>query len=214
MATIDWSDRLRPLFEKYREKKHPLDYKNRYQLLVMVILSAQDSDRNINLLATALFKRFPSMDDLAAAKPEELYRFIRTVRNSTNKTKWLIELAKTVGSDKSIPKTMEKLIELPGVGRKSANVIIRESKGKAEGVIVDLHVLRVAPRIGLASGDKAEKIEKQLMEIIPQTHWNDAGMAFSFLGREICRPTNPKCGECVMIKHCEYYKNVIKKKPK
>jgi endonuclease III len=100
---------------------------------------------------------------------------------------------------------MAELIKLPGIGRKSANVIIRESGDHAEGIIVDLHVLRVAPRLGIAVGDKPEKIEKQLMEIIPQNRWNETGMSMSFLGREICRPTNPKCNICVMNKVCKYY---------
>lgn len=214
MAKTNWLDYLLPLFEKYRGRKHPLDYKNRYQLVVMVVLSAQDSDRNINRLAPALFERYPSMEALAKAKPEDLYRYLRGVRYFANKAKWLIEMATTVESDRNIPTTLKELTKLKGIARKSANVIIRESGGEAEGIIVDLHVLRVVPRIGIAKEEKAEKLEKQLMEVLPQKYWNEAGMAFSFLGREICRPTNPKCEECVMIKVCEYYKNVIKKKPK
>ena len=100
---------------------------------------------------------------------------------------------------------MAELIKLPGIGRKSANVIIRESGDNAEGIIVDLHVIRVAPRLGIAEGDKPEKIEKQLMEIIPQNRWNETGMALSYLGREICRPTDPKCKSCMMNKVCRYY---------
>ena len=89
-------------------------------------------------------------------------------------------------------------------------MIIRESGGKAEGVIVDLHVLRVAPRLGVAIGDKPEKIERQLMEVMPQEKWNEIGMALSFLGREICRPTNPKCDECILNSICDYYKSGLK----
>ena len=100
---------------------------------------------------------------------------------------------------------------LPGIGRKSGNVIIRESGSKAEGVIVDLHVVRVAPRIGLASGTQPEKIEKQIMGIVPEDRWNDIGMALSFLGREICRPTDPKCTVCIMNKVCSYYNGTANK---
>lgn len=211
---IDWAEALPPLFKKYKGRQHPLDYKNRYQLVVMVILSAQMTDRNVNLLAPALFERYPSLEALAKAKVEELYRHLRGVRNFANKAKWLIETATIVKKDDNIPTTMDELVKLPGIARKSANVIIRELGTTAEGIIVDLHVLRVVPRIGIAREDKAEKLEKRLMEILPQQYWNDAGMAFSFLGREICRPTNPKCSDCVMVKHCEYYKNVIKKRQK
>src|SRR6187402_3411708 len=125
----------------------------------MVVLSAQDSDRNINKLAPALFKEFPDMKALSTATPETLYPFISKVRNFGNKTKWLLEIARTVKSDKMIPKTMEELTALPGIGRKSANVILRESGLPAEGIIVDLHVVRVAPRIGVASGTDPKKIE-------------------------------------------------------
>ena len=202
---VNWGEALQPLFKKYRRKKHPLDYKSRFQLVVMVILSAQDSDRHINEIAPPLFKAFPSMKQLAKAKPGALRKFIGKVRNFANKTKWLMTLANTVGADAKIPTTLEGLTALPGIGRKSANVIIRESGGEAEGIIVDLHVLRVAPRLGIATGTDPKKIEQQLMEAIPKKDWNGAGMAFSFLGRETCRPTNPNCAECVINKVCAYY---------
>jgi len=202
---MEW---LEPLIKQYANRKHPLDYKSRYQLLAMVILSAQDSDKHINELAPAFFEIYPTVADLALAQPEDLHRYIGTVRNFGNKSNWLVKLAQTIGSDDKIPTTMETLTKLPGVGRKSANVIIRESGGKAEGVIVDLHVVRVAPRIGIATGTQPEKIEKQIMSIVPPDQWNAIGMAISFLGREICRPTNPKCSVCVMNKVCQYYKEI------
>ena len=204
----NWIEWLEPLIKQYANRKHPLDYKSRYQLLAMVILSAQDSDKHINELAPAFFEIYPTVADLALAQPEDLHRYIGTVRNFGNKSNWLVKLAQTIGSDDKIPTTMETLTKLPGVGRKSANVIIRESGGKAEGVIVDLHVVRVAPRIGIATGTQPEKIEKQIMSIVPPDQWNAIGMAISFLGREICRPTNPKCSVCVMNKVCQYYKEI------
>lgn len=201
----NWTEHLEPLIKKYEKRKHPLDYANRYQLLVMVILSAQDSDKHINELSTTFFRTFPSIEVLKTALPEDLYPFISSVRNFNNKSKWLTALAQIIGDDSKIPTTLTELTKLPGIGRKSANVIIRESGGKAEGVIVDLHVLRVAPRLGVAVGDKPEKIEKQLMEVMPQDKWNEIGMALSFLGRETCRPTNPKCDQCVMGQVCNFY---------
>jgi endonuclease-3 len=206
MASTNWQKEIQPLIKKYQGKKHPLDYNNTYQLVVMVVLSAQDSDRNINKLAPDLFNAFPDMKSLAGADPEALYPFVSKVRSFRNKTKWLLEIARTIKTDKNIPKTMEGLTALPGIGRKSANVIMRESGVKAEGIIVDLHVVRVAPRISIATGTDPKKIEKQLMEVIDPGDWGEAGMAISFLGREICRPSNPKCPECVMNKVCFYYK--------
>jgi len=206
MATINWKKEFKPLLKQYKGKKHPLEYKNLYQLLVMVVLSAQDSDRNINKLAPELFKVFPDMKALSTANAEMLYPFVSKIRNFGNKTKWLLQIAATVKTDKKIPTSMEALTALPGIGRKSANVIMRESGLPAEGIIVDLHVVRVAPRIGVASGTDPKKIEKQLMEAIDPADWGEIGMAISFLGRETCRPTNPKHSECVMNKVCAYCK--------
>ena len=204
----NWPKAIQPLLKKYKDKKHPLEYKNIYQLVVMVVLSAQDSDRHINKLAPKLFEAFPDMGALAKATPDSLIPFIGEVRNSANKTKWLLEMAQKIKSDKNIPLTLDALTELPGIGRKSANVILREAGEKAEGVIVDLHVVRVAPRLGIASGTDPKKIEKQIMDILPQKDW-DAGMAISFLGREICRP-EPKCEICLMNTVCEYYNDKTK----
>ena len=210
MAKTDWAEAMQPLLKEYKNKQHPLEYKSIYQLLVMVILSAQDSDRNINSLAPKLFEAFPDMPSLARATPESLFPFISKVRNFGNKTNWLMKLAQEIKQDKNIPLTMDELTALPGIGRKSANVIRREAKQKPEGVIVDLHVVRVAPRIGIATGTDPKKIEKQIMEAIPQKDW-DVGMCISFLGREICRPSNPKHELCVMKNVCEYYKDLKKK---
>ena len=200
---INWPEAIKPLIKKYKGKKHPLDYENTYQLLVGVILSAQDSDRHINQLSPKLFEAFPDMEALSLATPETLFPFIGSVRNYANKTKWLLTLAQSIQKDSNIPLTLDALTELPGIGRKSANVIMREAGAKPEGVVVDLHVVRVAPRLGIATGTDPKKIEKQIMETLPQSEW-DAGMAMSFLGREICRP-QPKCEICLMKSICAYY---------
>jgi endonuclease-3 len=200
---IDWPEAIKPLLKKYKGQKHPLNYENTYQLLVGVILSAQDSDRHINQLSPKFFEAFPDMEALSNATPETLFPFIGSVRNYANKTKWLIALAQKIKKDSNIPLTLDELTSLPGIGRKSANVIQREAGAPAEGVIVDLHVVRVAPRLGIASGTDPKKIEKQITETLPQNEW-DAGMAMSFLGREICRP-QPKCEICLMNPVCAYY---------
>lgn len=203
-SKTNWEKAIQPLLKKYKGKKHPLDYENVYQLVVMVVLSAQDSDRHINQLAPKLFVAFPHMQALSKATPEALYPYIGEVRNFGNKAKWLVEMAQKIKKDSNISLTLDELTELPGIGRKSANVILREAGIPAEGVIVDLHVVRVAPRLGIASGTDPKKIEKQIMDILPQKDW-DAGMAISFLGREICRP-QPKCDICLMNNVCAFYK--------
>jgi len=210
-SKINWPEAVKPLIKKYKGKQHPLEYKNIYQLVVMVVLSAQDSDKNVNRLAPKLFDAFPNMQALAKATPEILFPFIR-VRNFANKANWLVDAARKIKTDKNIPLTHDELTKLKGIGTKSANVILREAGKPAEGVIVDLHVVRVATRLGIASGTDPKKIEQQIMEELPRKQW-DAGMAMSFLGREICRP-KPMCEICLMKEVCLYYRTVVLKKNK
>jgi endonuclease-3 len=208
MQAQTWTEAFQPLLEQYGSRKHPLEYQNHYQLLVMVILSSRTTDAYINKLAKTFFPVFPDMRALANVTPEDLYPHIKSVPNFRHKSAWLTEIAQIVKTDENIPTTMADLERLPGIGRKSANVIIREMHGKAEGVIVDLHVVRVAPRIGVAAGANADKIEKQLMEAIPDSAlWNQLGMGISFLGREVCRP-KPKCSICIMNPVCQYYQQI------
>ena len=209
-AKIDWPEAIKPLLKEYKNTKHPLEYKNVYQLLVMVVLSAQDSDRHINQMAPKIFEAFPDMSVLSKTTIKTLEPYLTGIRNSANKAKWLVEAAQKIKKDSDIPLKLEPLTELPGIGRKSANVILREAGAPAEGVIVDLHVLRVAPRLGIATGTDPKKIEKQIMDTLPQKQW-DAGMAMSFLGRDICRP-QPKCEICLMKDVCAYYKEIKKAK--
>lgn len=203
--TNDWAEKLQPLIDKYKDKKHPLDYENLYQLMVAVILSAQDSDANINKIAPAFFTEFPNLETLSASTIEGLFPYVNKVRNFNTKSSWLIEIAQTLKTNENIPTNLNDLIALKGIGRKSANVIMREMKVPAEGIIADLHVIRVAPRIGLCDEAKdGNKVEKQLMQSLPKEIWGEIGMAISFLGRETCRPTNPKCIECPIQNDCHY----------
>ncbi|WP_348800329.1 endonuclease III domain-containing protein [Flavobacterium adhaerens] len=204
----NWENKLNPILDKYKNRKHPLEYHNLYQLMIMVVLSAQDSDANINSISPTLFKAFPNFQSLAASNTENLIPYISKVRNFNNKSRWLIEIAQTIQEDKNIPLTIKGLTALKGIGRKSANVIMQEAGVPSEGIIADLHVIRVAPRIGLVTEiTDGNKIEKQLMQILPKTIWGEIGMAISFLGRETCRP-KPKCEICPINEACEYYKNL------
>lgn len=200
-----WDAKLQPVIDLYRGKKHPLEYEDLYQLIVMVVLSAQDSDANINKITPALFQKYPDFESLSTASFETLFPLVNKVRNFNTKSSWLLEIAKTLKSVDNIPTTLPELTALKGIGRKSANVIMREMKVPAEGIVVDLHVIRVAPRIGLANESKdGNKVEKQLMQILPKSIWGEIGMAISFLGRETCRPTNPKCNNCPIQNDCHY----------
>lgn len=209
---IDWNKEIQPLLKKYRGKKHPLDYYNLYQLVVMVILSAQATDKLINDIAPELFKAYPTMESMSRATVDDLRPYIGKVRSFFKKADWLIRISQQLKEEKHIPLTMEELVKLPGIGRKSANVIMREAGVKAVGVVVDLHVLRVAPRLGIAKGDDAKDVEMQILKKVNEKYWGELGMAISFLGRETCRPTDPDCSHCVMNKVCPYYLKIKKSK--
>lgn len=204
----NWNQTIIPLLEKYKGKKHPLEYKNLYQLLVMVVLSAQDSDANINKIGPTIFEKFPNIETLSKSNVQELIPYVNKIKHFETKSDWLIEISQILKTNDNIPLNMKSLTSLKGIGRKSANVILREFNINPEGIIVDLHVLRVAPRIGLTNFTDANKIEKQLMTLFEKKIWGDIGMAISFLGREICRPTHPKCNECPINMYCNYYNNL------
>lgn len=200
---IDWAAAIKPLLKKYKNSPHPLEATNTYQWIVMVVLSAQSTDQVVNQIAPEFFKAFPNLRSLSKADPELLFPYISKIRNFRHKAQWLVETSKAIKSDSKIPLEIDALVELPGIGRKSANVIRRGAKASPEGIIVDLHTIRVANRLGIVTTTTPEKIEKELMEILPKKEW-DAGMAMSFLGREICRP-KPQCPICLMKKVCAYY---------
>jgi endonuclease-3 len=200
---IDWPVAIKPLLKKYKSKKHPLDAANTYQWIVLTVLSAQSSDSLINQLAPEFFQAFPDMKALSKTTPKSLFPYLSKVRNFAHKATWLVKMAKELKDDKNIPLDMDSLVELPGIGRKSANVIRRGSKAPPQGIIVDLHTVRVANRLGIVNTTTPDKIEKQLMELLPDKEW-DAGMCMSFLGREICTP-EPQCPICLMKKVCAYY---------
>ena len=199
----NWKEKLQPLLDKYKEKKHPLDYNNLYQLMVAVILSAQDSDANINKITPLLFEKYPDLYSISTSNIKLFTPYLTKVVNFNTKANWIFEIAKTLNKNENIPTNLNDLIALKGIGRKSANVIMREMKVAAEGIIVDLHVITVAPRIGFINESKdGNKIKKQLMQVLPREIWGEIGMAISFLGREICRPTNPKYFECPINSEC------------
>jgi endonuclease-3 len=191
------------LIKKYGKVAHPLAYQSPYQLLVMVVLSAQTNDALINRIAPQFFARFKDLASLHKRKPEDLFESLKGVRNFANKARWLTAIAERLAPAYTIPASMQELTELPGIGRKSASVILRELGGRTEGIIVDLHVLRVVPRLGISDKTDAGALEKDLLEILPERQWKDAGMAVSFLGREVCRP-KPACDQCIVREFCTF----------
>ena len=204
----DWNTILQPIIDTYKGRKYPLEYSNLYELMVAVLLSAQDSDAHINKIMPFFIEKYPNLTAISTSNINSLENIISPVINSKNKASWLYDIAKTLEKNENISLTLHKLIQLKGIGRKSANVILREMNQPAEGIIADLHVIRVTPRIGLTDESKdGIKIEKQLMSLLPKQIWNEIGMAISFLGREICRPSHPKCTICPLKNDCNYLKN-------
>lgn len=200
---IDWFQKNMP------EAETELHYENPYQLLVAVILSAQCTDKRVNIVTPALFNAFPTPETLAQASFEEVEPFIRSVTFANNKTKHLIGMAKMLveNYDGEVPDTVEELVKLPGVGRKTANVItsvIYEQPNMA----VDTHVFRVSARIGLTTNAKnVLQSEKQLIANIPQELIHKAHHWLILHGRYTCVARRPKCERCGLTSICKYYKS-------
>ena len=189
-----------------------LIYDDPYQLLVSVILSAQCTDKRVNMTTPVIFSRYPSPKELAAATFDELFPYIKSISYPNNKTKHLIGMAQMIMHEFSgkIPMTVEELMKLPGVGRKTANVITSVID-KQPNMAVDTHVFRVAARIGLTINAKTPlATEKQLLEFIPENLVHKAHHWLILHGRYICVARNPKCDECGLKPVCKYYNKVIK----
>jgi endonuclease-3 len=190
-----------------------LVYQDPYELLVAVILSAQCTDKRVNITTPAIFEKYPSVQDLATADFDTLFPFIKSISYPNNKTKHLIGMAKKVVEEfgGKIPMTVEELLTLPGVGRKTANVITSVIDSQPN-MAVDTHVFRVAARIGLTVHAKTPlATEKQLLQYLPVSIIHKAHHWLILHGRYICVARNPKCEECGLRPVCKYYQSVIKK---
>ena len=195
---------IRRLEETYPDAKCSLDHRNPYELLVATILSAQCTDARVNMVTPDLFARFPDAASLAEAEQEDLENRIKSTGFFRNKTKSLLGMARAV-VDKhrgAIPSTMDELTKLPGVGRKTANVILGNAFGMNEGVVVDTHVTRVAFRLGLTRETDAVKIEQDLMKLVPRDKWTQFSHLLIFHGRSICVARRPLCESCPLWDLC------------
>jgi len=195
---------LARLHDAYPGAKCSLTYRNPYQLLVATILSAQCTDERVNMVTPALFRRYPKPADMADARPEELEELIKSTGFFRNKTKSLLGMANgLVERHKGkVPAAMHALVELPGVGRKTANVVLGNAFGKNEGVVVDTHVTRLSQRLGLTAHSDAIKIELDLMELVPRDEWTIVSHLFIDHGRAVCKAPTPRCEACVLNDIC------------
>ena len=204
--TLDYFQQHIPLAET------ELVYHNPYELLVSVILSAQCTDKRVNMTTPAVFQNYPSQNELANATFDELFAFIKSISYPNSKTKHLIAMAQMVMNDFSgvIPMTVEELMQLPGVGRKTANVVTSVIDAQPN-MAVDTHVFRVSARIGLTINAKTVLVaEKQLIQFIPRELIHKAHHWLILHGRYICIARNPKCDECGLKPVCKYYQTIIK----
>jgi len=185
-----------------------LHYRNAFELLIATILSAQSTDAGVNSVTPALFARYPDANALAAANPEDVEPMIHATGFFRQKARSITNAAQHLVDEHggTVPASMEALVELPGVGRKTANVVLGHALG-VPGLPVDRHVLRVANRIGLASGDDAVKVEQTLCALLPPGKWVLASDVQILHGRRICRPT-PLCDRCAVKDRCAYVRNL------
>lgn len=184
-----------------------LNYRNIYELVVAVSLSAQTTDKSVNLVTPKLFEKYPTIFDLAKATPEEVKEYIKTLGLSSNKSKNAVKMAQIVVEKYNgiIPKTQEELESLPGIGRKTANVVLTEGF-KIPRIPVDTHVERVSKRLGLVGDNETVlEVEKRLMELIDESRWHQGHHLLLFMGRYHCLARNPKCEKCFYKKECKYY---------
>lgn len=195
---------LRILTKEYPSTKTALTYKTPFQLLISVILSAQCTDTRVNIVTPRLFGRFSTPRDFANADIRELETLIRSTGFYRNKAKNIVACAKALleKHDGIVPQTMDELHALPGVGRKTANVVLGDAFGKIEGVVVDTHVIRLSNLLGLTTEQDAVKIENDLMPLIPKKYWFKFSHALILHGRKICAARKPLCGLCCVNEYC------------
>ncbi len=196
---------LKRLAGHYPGAKTGLKYDNPYQLFVATVLSAQTTDEQVNKITVDLFKAVPSIYDLSRIKPAELEHFVKRCGLYRHKSRYLVEAARVIVDQYGgrIPDERAELINLPGVGRKTANIIISSAYGKP-AIAVDTHVFRVSKRLGLADSGNVEVVEKQLEQVIPVNEWSDTHHRLIAHGRSLCQSRRPQCGSCFLEDLCVY----------
>ncbi|MCK8823869.1 endonuclease III [Fuchsiella alkaliacetigena] len=200
---------LELLAAEYPAPETELNYDTPFQLLIATILSAQSTDKQVNKVTLELFDKYPRVTDLVKLSLEELIAEIKGVGLYRNKAKYILDSCKILIDkyDSQVPQTREELLELPGVGRKTANVVLSCAFG-FDAIAVDTHVFRVSNRLGLANSEGVSATENDLMEIIPQEKWSQAHHWLIFHGRELCKARNPRCEECFLSNSCDYYSSL------
>ena len=197
-GVLDWFQTHVPVAET------ELHYRNPYELLIAVILSAQCTDKRVNMITPALFEAFPEPEVMAASTPEVVYEYIKSVSYPNNKAKHLVGMAKMLVEDfgGKVPSEVNDLMKLPGVGRKTANLVLAKGFG-IPAICVDVHVHRICNRLGYVHTKNPEETEFALRKKLPQKYWLDINTLLVTHGQNICKPIKPKCDECPINKYCE-----------
>ncbi len=195
---------IRILYRAYPESRTALSFQTPHQILVATILSAQCTDARVNLITPSLFKKYRSASDFAQANPQELQDEIHSTGFFRNKSKNIILASRKIVEDfgGKVPDSMEKLLTLPGVARKTANIVLSSGYGRAEGIAVDTHVKRLSQRLGLSQENNPDKIELDLLDLVPKKDWLYFNYAFVNHGRNVCQARKPSCPECKLNSLC------------
>lgn len=202
-------ERLAPLYAERLEAEYgdphaALDFRNPYELLIAVILSAQTTDANVNKATPALFERFPDPTALAGGTQDEVEGYVKTLGFFRQKAKNIIATCQRIVAEYGgeVPRTMEELVTLPGVARKTANIVLGEAFGTTVGIAVDTHVFRLAHRFGLSTEHDTDKVERDLMSLFSPDHWHRVNYDLINHGRAVCTAKRPRCGACMLNDIC------------
>ncbi len=193
------------LKRRYRNAMHTgLNHENPWELLVATMLSAQAQDRQVNLITPALFRKYKSIMEFASARPSDLYRYTRSIGLYRTKSKNIVNAARMMRDEfkLKVPRSIENLMMLPGVGRKTANVVLSNAYGINDGIAIDTHCITVANRLGLANSKKPEVIESALMSVYPKKEWQNISHLLIALGRDTCTARKKICGRCILKGIC------------
>ena len=202
---------LKRLAREYAQARTALNYANPFQLLIAVMLSAQCTDARVNMVTPALFRDFPTPQSIAVLEPGELVPYIKTCGLFNTKAKNIVNASRLLVQRYGgrVPRTMEELTALPGVGRKTANVV-RSVAFEGDAIAVDTHVFRVANRLGLARGRTPHEVELKLMKVVPRAQWSKAHHWLIHHGRRVCHARNPQCAHCVVMDLCPSARKFLK----
>lgn len=203
------------LRKEYPRPRTALNYRSPFELLVATILAAQCTDERVNKVTPGLFQKYPTVESFARASQEELENEVRSTGFFRNKARSIIGLAKKLVSEYGgrVPDSMEELVKLPGVARKTANIVLSSAFRKAEGIAVDTHVRRLSERLGLSRQTDPDKIERDLMEVVPREDWLDFNFLLVDHGRRVCQARKPLCPRCALKHLCPSFEKFSRLSP-